>query len=100
VANDENRISAYCVVCGWYECELGGRVSPPERSTSKLAQWILMRFDTACLGRRNIAPALADFGFIVLKCGTSFLTLALDGGEWSASRPGHFTPSERAPATN
>jgi hypothetical protein len=22
-----------------------------------------------------------------------FLTLALDGGEWSASRPGHFTPS-------
>jgi hypothetical protein len=26
-----------------------------------------------------------------------FLILALDGGEWSASRPGHFTPGERAP---
>jgi hypothetical protein len=25
------------------------------------------------------------------------LTLALDGGEWSASCPGHFTPRERAP---
>jgi hypothetical protein len=26
-----------------------------------------------------------------------FLTLALVGGEWSASRPSHFTPLERAP---
>jgi hypothetical protein len=26
-----------------------------------------------------------------------FLTLALAGGEWSASRPGCFTPRERAP---
>jgi hypothetical protein len=25
-----------------------------------------------------------------------FLTLALDGGEWSASRPDRFTPGERA----
>jgi hypothetical protein len=27
------------------------------------------------------------------------LTSALDGGEWSASRPGRFTPRERAPGT-
>jgi hypothetical protein len=27
----------------------------------------------------------------------AFLTLALDGGEWSAPRPVHFTPSESAP---
>jgi hypothetical protein len=26
-----------------------------------------------------------------------FLTSALDGGEWSVSRLGHFTPGERAP---
>jgi hypothetical protein len=26
--------------------------------------------------------------------------LALAGGEWSASRPGHFTPGERAPDTH
>jgi hypothetical protein len=25
------------------------------------------------------------------------LTSALDGGDWSASRPGRFTPRERAP---
>jgi hypothetical protein len=25
---------------------------------------------------------------------------ALDGGEWSASRPGRFTPRERAPGTH
>jgi hypothetical protein len=29
-----------------------------------------------------------------------FLTSALVGGEWSASRPGHFTPGERAPRTH
>jgi hypothetical protein len=28
-----------------------------------------------------------------------FLTSALGGGEWSASRPGCFTPGERAPST-
>jgi hypothetical protein len=29
-----------------------------------------------------------------------FLTSALAGGEWSASRPGCFTPKERAPGTH
>jgi hypothetical protein len=28
-----------------------------------------------------------------------FLTSALVGGEWSASRPGRFTPEEKAPGT-
>jgi len=28
---------------------------------------------------------------------THALTLALDGGEWSASLPGRFTPRERGP---
>jgi hypothetical protein len=28
------------------------------------------------------------------------LTLALDGGEWSASQPGCFMPRERAPGTH
>jgi hypothetical protein len=29
-----------------------------------------------------------------------FLTSALVGGEWSDSRPGRFTPGERAPGTH
>jgi hypothetical protein len=29
-----------------------------------------------------------------------FLTSALGGGEWSASRPGRFTPGERALRTH
>jgi hypothetical protein len=29
-----------------------------------------------------------------------FLTSALVGGEWSASRPGRFTPRERAPVSH
>jgi len=28
-----------------------------------------------------------------------FLNSALDGGEWSASRPGRFTPRKSVPAT-
>jgi hypothetical protein len=28
------------------------------------------------------------------------LTSAVDGGEWSASRPGRFTPGESAPGTH
>jgi hypothetical protein len=31
---------------------------------------------------------------------THSLTSALDGGEWSATRPGRFTPRERAPGTH
>jgi hypothetical protein len=31
---------------------------------------------------------------------TRSLTLALDGGEWSASRPSRFSPRERAPSTH
>jgi hypothetical protein len=31
---------------------------------------------------------------------THFLTSALDGGEWSASRPGRFTPKEKAAGTH
>jgi hypothetical protein len=31
---------------------------------------------------------------------THSLTSALDGGEWSASRPDRFTPRERAPGTH
>jgi hypothetical protein len=29
-----------------------------------------------------------------------FLTSALAGGEWSASRPGPFTPGNKAPGTH
>jgi hypothetical protein len=39
----------------------------------------------------------------MLECGglfPSFLTSALDGGNWSASRPYRFTPGERAPDTH
>jgi hypothetical protein len=30
----------------------------------------------------------------------TFLTSVLVGGEWSASRPGYFSPGERAPGTH
>jgi hypothetical protein len=30
----------------------------------------------------------------------TFLTSALDGGVWSALRPGRFTPGEKAPGTH
>jgi hypothetical protein len=36
----------------------------------------------------------------VLRSSTHSLTSPLDGGEWSASRPGRFTPRERAPGAH
>jgi hypothetical protein len=48
----------------------------------------------------NWAPrrggVLGEWGY----SSTRSLTSALDGGEWSASRPGRFTPRERAPSTH
>jgi hypothetical protein len=35
-----------------------------------------------------------------MYCSTHSLTSALDGGEWSASRPSRLNPSERAPGTH
>jgi hypothetical protein len=37
---------------------------------------------------------------MVLLYVPSSLTLTLDGGEWSASRPGHFTLRERTTGTH
>jgi hypothetical protein len=34
------------------------------------------------------------------RIGTPYLTSALDGGEWSVSRPGRFTTRERDPSTH
>jgi len=34
------------------------------------------------------------------RSSTHSLTSALNGGEWSASRPGHFTSREKAPGTH
>jgi hypothetical protein len=31
------------------------------------------------------------------RIATKFLTLALDGGEWSVSRPGRLTPKRKRP---
>jgi len=48
----------------------------------------------------NYAPHLEDvLGEWRYKL-HAFLTSALDGGEWSASRPGHFTLREKAPGTH
>jgi hypothetical protein len=48
----------------------------------------------------NRAPrhesVLGEWGY----SSTHFLTSVLDGDEWSASSPGHFTPREKAPFTN
>jgi len=43
---------------------------------------------------------MKTYGGVELYLLHSFLTSALDGGECSASRPGRFTPVERAPGTH
>jgi hypothetical protein len=57
------------------------------RMEVKLSPWLI-----------NYAPRHEDvWGSGVIA--TSFVTSTLDGGEWSASRPGRFIPEERAPST-
>jgi hypothetical protein len=43
--------------------------------------------------------AMKEYGVVEVQF-DAFLTSALDGGEWSASHPGRFTPRERAPGTH
>jgi hypothetical protein len=45
----------------------------------------------------NWAPLHEDVLGVWRYSSTHSLTLALDGGEWSASRPGRFTPRESSP---
>jgi hypothetical protein len=45
-------------------------------------------------GKGKVVPVLFLTEHHTMK---AFLTSALDGGEWSASHPGHFTPREKAP---
>jgi hypothetical protein len=46
-------------------------------------------------------PQHAFMDWCVVKAqGKLYLYLLLDGGEWSASRPGRFTPRERARGTH
>jgi hypothetical protein len=49
-----------------------------------------------CLTKRHTIKMYWGSGGVVPQ----FLTSVLDGGEWSASCPGHFTPRERAPGTH
>jgi hypothetical protein len=47
--------------------------------------------------------ALTEYHAIKAYCGSGGIPpriSALDGGEWSASSPGHFTPREGTPATH
>jgi len=46
-----------------------------------------------CLTKHHAMKTLVECKF----SSTHSLTLALDGGVWSASRPGRFNPRERAP---
>jgi hypothetical protein len=58
-----------------------------------------------CKGKGKVVPLLLLTEHRAKKAywrsgSTHSLTPALDGGEWSASRTGHFTPRERAPGTH
>jgi hypothetical protein len=61
--------------------------------------WSLKRYRCPCAFSNSALRhegVLGEWRYI----STHSLTSALDGGEWSASRPGRFTPSERDPGTH
>jgi hypothetical protein len=76
------------------------------RARSTLFPDIIRRHCSICIGllqRRNFTltkhhAMKAYWGWMYSY--THSLTSALDGGEWSASRPGRFTPRERSPGTD
>jgi hypothetical protein len=49
-----------------------------------------------CLTKHHAMGTIVAVGLYL----HAFLTSALGGGEWSASRPGRFTPRERVPNTH
>jgi hypothetical protein len=72
---------------------------------SSLFQFSVQNLPNISIKRQKVKLSLCFFkwtpcyegvlgGGGIVSC---ILTLALDGGEWSASRPGRFTPRERAP---
>jgi hypothetical protein len=85
------------------------------KSSLKVAQWYSTVLRAGWSGVR--VPAWAKINIKLSLCfnraprpegvlgewrysSTHSLTSALDGGEWSASRPGRLTPRERAPVTH
>jgi hypothetical protein len=71
------------------------RESNPGRSAHNLAS-ILKGKVSPCLTEHHAIKTYWGSGGI----SPAFLTSSLGGGEWSASRPGRFTPTERAPCTH
>jgi hypothetical protein len=86
-------------------------VSQTQRNTAKVIEilcfmllFVIIIFDitgyfplkAAALTEHHVMKA--HWGVEV--CLHAFLTSALDGGGWSASRPGRFIPRERAPGTH
>jgi hypothetical protein len=71
------------------------------RVTAKL-QWMSMKrlgkvkVKSLCLAKHH---AMKTYWGVEVQL-HAFLAWALDGSEWSTSRPGRFTPRERAPGTH
>jgi hypothetical protein len=66
------------------------------RLTWKEAIYIYVKGEGKLVPLRSIEEHLGDRRY----SSYSFLTSTLEGGEWSASRSGRFTPGERAPGTH
>jgi len=100
------RINRY--ICYFLDCvpkreHIFGRICPKCLSDSGNGADIWIRNDVKDKGKVvcfSWAPrhegVLGEWRYSSTCC----LTLALDVGEWWASRPGRFTPGERAPGTH
>jgi hypothetical protein len=88
-----SHFSCLCLICWgtWFDSE--NRVVS-RRGRWRINQWVKL---SLCF---NWSPRYEDVMREWSYRSTHSLTSALDGGEWSASRPGRFTPRERAPVTH
>jgi hypothetical protein len=91
------RFSSGGVAAAIYTCIRDTLTSNPGRGAGCYSWGLLSRVKSLFF---NWAPRHEGVLGEWIYSSTHSLTSALDGGEWSASRLGPFTPMERAPGTN
>jgi hypothetical protein len=106
----QNRAHRMLWYSGWPSCFVFGKSPRFFRSPTRQMPWYRMPPPFTIIHRKVVIwHSLHFFNRASRHEGvlgkwryssTHYLTSALDGGEWSASLPGRFTPRERAPDTH
>jgi hypothetical protein len=87
-----------CYVVLWFtkSCSVLGEVFGVYEKSNKVKGKLNLSLSVFLIWAPRHEDVLGEWKY----SSTHSLTSPLDGGEWPASRPGHFTPRERTPGTH